>query len=53
MTNLEAWKDEELVQKLARVLAYASGETLSDTEVQEFRQIYEEILRRSLAVTAA
>jgi len=53
MTNLEAWKDEELVQKLARVLAYASGETLNDAEVQEFLQLYEEIQRRAVAVTAA
>ena len=53
MTNLEACTDEELEQKLARVLAYASGETLNDAEVQEFHQLYEEILRRALAVTAA
>jgi hypothetical protein len=36
MTNLEACTDEELEQKLARVLAYASGEVLNDAEVQEF-----------------
>jgi hypothetical protein len=36
ITNLEACTDEELEQKLARVLAYASGEVLNDTEVQEF-----------------
>jgi hypothetical protein len=53
MTNLEAYTDEELEQKLARVLAYASGETLNDTEVQKFHQLYEEILRRALAATAA
>ena len=53
MTNLEACTDEELESKLARVLAYASGETLNDAEVQEFHQLYEEILRRALAVTAA
>jgi hypothetical protein len=53
MTNLEACTDEELEQKLARVLAYASGETLNDAEMQEFHQLYEEILRRALAVTAA
>ena len=53
MTNLEACTDEELEQKLARVLAYAAGETLNDAEVQEFHQLYEEILRRAVAVTAA
>ena len=53
LTNLEACTDEELESKLARVLAYASGETLNDAEVQEFHQLYEEILRRALAVTAA
>ena len=53
MTNLESCTDEELEQKLARVLAYASGETLNDAEVQEFQQLYEEILRRALAGTAA
>ena len=53
MTNLGACTDEELEQKLACVLAYASGETLNDAEMQEFHQLYEEILRRALAVTAA
>jgi hypothetical protein len=53
MTNLEACTDEELEQELARVLAYASREVLNDAEVQEFHQLYEEILRRALAVTAA
>ena len=40
MTSLEACTDEELEQKLARVLAYASGETLNDAEMQEFHQLY-------------
>lgn len=53
MTNLVACTDEELEQKLARLLAYASGETLNDTEVQDFHQLHEEIPRRALAVTAA
>jgi hypothetical protein len=53
MTNLQACTDEELEQKLARVLAYASGEVLNDAEVQEFYQLYEEIQRRALAVSAA
>jgi hypothetical protein len=53
MTNLEAYTDEELEQKLARVLVYASGEVLNDAEVQEFHLLYEEILRRALAATAA
>ena len=53
MTSLEACTEEELEQKLARVLAYASGEMLNDAEMQEFHQLYEEILRRALAGTAA
>lgn len=53
MTNLEAGTDEELEEKLARVLAYASGEVLNDVEVQEFHQLYQEIQRRALAATAA
>jgi hypothetical protein len=53
MTNLEAYTDEELEQKLARVLVYAAGEVLNDAEVQEFHLLYEEILRRALAATAA
>ena len=53
MTNLEACTDEELEQKLARVLAYASRKVLNDAEVQEFYQLYEEIQRRALAVSAA
>ena len=48
MINLEACTDEELEQKLARVLAYASGEVLNDAEVQEFHQFYEEIVRREV-----
>jgi hypothetical protein len=55
MTNL-GWRlaqIEELEQKLARVLAYASREVLNDAEVQEFYQLYEEIQRRALAVSAA
>lgn len=51
--ELQACTDEELEQKLARVLAYASGETLNDSEMQEFHQLCEEIQRRALAVTAA
>jgi hypothetical protein len=53
MANLEAYTDEELEQKLARVLAYASGELLNDAEVQEFHLLYEEVQRRALAATAA
>ena len=53
MTNLEACTDQELEQKLARVLAYASGETLNDAEVREFHQLYEELVRRALTVSAA
>jgi hypothetical protein len=53
MNNLEACTDEKLEQKLARVLVYASGEVLNDAELQEFYQLYEEIQRRALAVSAA
>jgi hypothetical protein len=35
------------------VLAYASGETLNDSEVQEFHELCDEIQRRALAVSAA
>ena len=53
MTNLEARTDEELEKALARALAYASGEVLNDGEVRIFYQLYEEIQRRALGVTAA
>lgn len=46
MTNLEAYRDEELEQALARVLAQAREETLNDAEVQQFQQLYQEIQRR-------
>ena len=52
MTNPEACTDEEVEQALARVLTFASGEALNDAEVQNFYQLYEEIQRRALAVTA-
>jgi hypothetical protein len=50
---LKACTDEELELKLAQVPAYASRGTLNDVEVQKLHQLYEEILRRALAVTAA
>ncbi len=53
MTDLDAYTDEELQQALARVLAYARGEVLNDAEVQKFWQLYKEIQRRVLSVTAA
>ena len=53
VTNLETCKDEELENALARVLVYASGEVLNEAEVRMFYQLYEEIRRRSPAVTAA
>ncbi|MFZ0952018.1 MAG: hypothetical protein WAN17_07120 [Candidatus Sulfotelmatobacter sp.] len=53
MTDLDAYTDEELEQALARVLAQARGEVLNDAEVQKFWQLYEEIQRRALSVTAA
>ena len=53
MTDPDAYTDEELEQALARVLAHAQGEVLNKAEVQKFYQLYEEIQRRALAVTAA
>ena len=53
MTDLDAYTDEELEQALARVLAQARGKVLNDAEVQKFWQLYEEIQRRALSVTAA
>jgi hypothetical protein len=50
MTDLDAYTDEELEQELARVLVHARGEVLSDDEVREFWQLYEEILRRCAAI---
>jgi len=51
--RLTAYTDEELEHALARVLAQARGEVLNDAEVQKFWQLYEEIQRRALSVTAA
>jgi len=53
MTDLDAYTDAELEQALARVLAQARGEVLNEAEVQKFWQLYEEIQRRALSVTAA
>jgi hypothetical protein len=53
MTDPRACTDEELEQALVRVLAHARGELLNDAEVQKFYEIYEEIRRRALSVTAA
>jgi CheY-like chemotaxis protein len=53
VTKLEAFTDAELENALARVLVHASGEVLNEAEVQLFYQVYEEICRRSPAVTAA
>ena len=53
VTNLETCTDEELANALARVLVYASGEVLNEAEVRMLYQLYEEIRRRSPAVTAA
>jgi hypothetical protein len=53
MTDLDAYTDGELQQALARVLAHARGEVLDDAEMQKFWQLYKEIQRRALSVTAA
>lgn len=50
----EAYTDEDLEQVLARLLAHARGEVLSDAELQKFWEIYLEIQRRhSLSASAA
>jgi hypothetical protein len=54
VTDLQAYKDEELKQELASLIAEARVEVLNDTEVQKFWQLYEEIQRRrGLPNTAA
>jgi hypothetical protein len=53
MTDLDAHPDQELEQALAHLLAQAQGEVLNDAQVQKFWQLYEEIQRRALSVTAA
>jgi len=53
MTDLDAYTDEELQQALAQVLAQARGEVLNDAEMRKFWQLYKEIQRRALSVTAA
>ncbi len=53
MTDLDAYTDEELEQKLARVLAHARGEVLNDAEVQRFSQLNEQILCRAASGNAA
>jgi hypothetical protein len=52
-TDLDACTDEQLEQALARVLAHAREEVLNNAEVQKFWQLYKEIQRRALSVTAA
>ena len=49
MTSLDVYTDEELEHELARVAAHARGEVLNDAEVQRFRQLNEQILRRRAA----
>jgi len=53
VTNLETCTDEELKNALVRLLAHASGEVLTEAEVQTFYQLHEEIRKRSPFVTAA
>jgi hypothetical protein len=47
MTELNTCTEEELQQALAGILAHARGEVLSDTEVQQFWHVCDEIQRRS------
>jgi len=52
-TDPAAYTDEELKQALARVTALARREVLNDVEVENFWQLYKEILRRAASGTAA
>jgi hypothetical protein len=52
-TALNACTDEELHQALAGVLVRARGEVLTDSEVQQFWQIHQEIQRRCQRAGAA
>jgi hypothetical protein len=53
-TDPAGYTDQELKQALARVLALARSEGLTDAEAQNFWQLYEEIVRRrATAGTAA
>jgi hypothetical protein len=52
-TDPAAYTDQELKQALARVLALARSERLNDAEVQNFWQLYEEIVRRRAAAGTA
>jgi hypothetical protein len=45
-TDPAAYTDQELKQALARVIALARNEGLNDAEVQQFWQLYQEIVRR-------
>jgi hypothetical protein len=45
-TDPAAYTDHELKQALARVIALARNEGLNDAEVQQFWQLYQEIVRR-------
>jgi hypothetical protein len=47
MSELNTCTAEELQQALAGILTHARGQVLNDTELQQFRQVYEEIQRRS------
>lgn len=53
VTNLGTCTYEELENALARVIVYASGEVLNESEVLICYQLCEEIRRRSPAVTAS
>jgi len=45
-TDPATYTDQELKQALARVIALARSEGLNDAEVQQFWQLYEEVVRR-------
>jgi hypothetical protein len=45
--TLETCTEEELQQALVELLAHSQGEVLTDTQVQEFWRVHQEIQRRS------
>jgi hypothetical protein len=45
-TKTETCTEEELQRELTELLAHPQGEVLTDTEVQDFWRVYQEIQRR-------
>jgi hypothetical protein len=49
--ELSTCTGEQLQEAIAGLLGHGRGKVLSDTEVQEFWQVYHEIHRRSASTT--